>query len=223
MPLNFALVQSGLARSGSYRLSPAGELVPFVCCSQSRLPQPHDSTTSLHQLIHSAAYSYHTSQCSVSSIGNSKMSTEDETVIAPPLHDRAREVHVIRALYPQEFLNRSKKPLNSEAIAASPGFPGTYHNTGVQTLPPANGDVFRLVHDLHGRELSHNDYARSMGSAGVGRLSNDPRMNPYELIYGPAYDAPADVKNETCTNSGLQTASHDMRRKALDRAKSKHQ
>ena len=149
------------------------------------------------------------------------MSTEDEAVIARALHNRAREVRVIRALYPQECLNHFKKPRNSEAIAASPAFSRTYHNTGVQTLPPANGDVFILIHDLHGRELSHNDYARSMGSAGIGRLSNDPRMNPYELMYGSAYDAPTTAKKETFTDSGFQTASHDTRRKALARAKVK--
>ena len=149
------------------------------------------------------------------------MSTEDEAVTARPLHDRAREVRVIRALYPRECLNHSKEPLNSTSTAALAAVPRTYHNTGVQTLPPANGDVFRLIYGLDGRELSHNDYAQSMASAGIGRLANDPRMNPYELIYGSAYHAPTTAKKETYADSGFQTASHETRRKALARAKVK--
>jgi hypothetical protein len=146
------------------------------------------------------------------------MSSEDDVVVARPPNDRAREVRVIRALYPQEFLNHSTKPLNTEPMAVSPAVPRTYQNTGVQTLPPANGDVFRLI---HGREPSHNDYARSMGSAGIGRLTNDPRLNPYELVYGSAYHAPTTATKETYTNSGFQTASHDAHRKGLARAKVK--
>lgn len=146
------------------------------------------------------------------------MTSKDETVIARLPNNRAREVRIIRARYPQECLNRSTKPLNMEATAASPIVPRTYQNTGVQTLPAANGDVFRLI---HGREPSHNDYARSMGSAGVGRFTNGPRLNPYELVYGSAFLAPTAAREEKYTNSGFQTASHETRRRALARAKVK--
>ncbi|KAF3049030.1 hypothetical protein E8E11_006848 [Didymella keratinophila] len=58
-----------------------------------------------------------------------------------------------------------------------------------------------------------------MGSAEIGRLTNHPRMNTYELIYGSAYLAPTTARKEPYADSGFQTASHDTRRKALARAK----
>lgn len=145
------------------------------------------------------------------------MSSEDR-----PSIDRVREVHVIRALYQQESLSQAMESTKSTStVAASPAIPRRYQNTGVQTLPPANGDVFQLIYGRERRELSHNDYARSMGAAGIGRLTNDPCMNPYELVHGAAYSAPTIVKKEAYTDSGFQTASHGTRKVALARAKVK--
>lgn len=144
------------------------------------------------------------------------MSSEHEAAVARPLIDRAREVRVIRALYLQESLSQPTQSSNSEAVAAVQTIARTYQNTGIQTLPPANGSVFRLI---HGREPSHYDYARSMGSAGIGRLTNDTRKNPFEVFFGAAYIAPTAVRNEKHTHSGFQTVSHAMRIKALASAK----
>lgn len=134
------------------------------------------------------------------------MPSRDEVVITRPLNDVGREVRIIRALYPTQCL----------AIAVSPIPTPNYHNTGIQTLPPANGNVFRLV---HGREPSQDDYTCNMGSAAIGRLTNDPRSNPYDLIYGLGYPIPTAAITTTYEDSGFQTAKHDTRRKTLARAK----
>lgn len=146
------------------------------------------------------------------------MSSPEKVVVARPLNNVAREVRIVRALYPQECLDQPTKPLDPASIAASPEPPPTYQNTGVQTLPPANGDVFRLI---HGREPSHIDYARSMGSAGIGRFTDNPCSNHYDLMYGAAYPTPTTANSGAYTDSGFQTASHDASRKALARAKVK--
>ncbi|KAF1925159.1 uncharacterized protein M421DRAFT_8223 [Didymella exigua CBS 183.55] len=146
------------------------------------------------------------------------MPFQQKVVIARPLDDIAREVRIIRALYPQECLSPSLDPMDPDPIAASLEALPTYHNTGVQTLPPANGNIFRLI---HGCEPSQSDYVHSMGSAGIGRLAADPRSNLFDLIYGSTYLAPTTATRGTYTESGFQTANHDTRRKALARAKVK--
>ncbi|XPS73150.1 hypothetical protein M3J09_005303 [Ascochyta lentis] len=130
------------------------------------------------------------------------MSTPTKIAFARPVNDMAREVRVIHALFPQECLDQLSPDLT------------TYHNTGVQTLPPANGDVYKLI---NGREPSQTDYTRNMGLAAIGRYQQDPRSNPCELIYGAAYTAPH--ATATYTSSGFQTADYNTSRRALARAK----
>jgi hypothetical protein len=146
------------------------------------------------------------------------MSYPDKTVITRPLNDATREVRIIQALYPQECLRRSRKLSDPHPTTGTSEDIPTYQNTGVQTLPPANGDVFRLI---HGREPSNCDYTRNMGSAGIGRLANDPRSNPYDLIYGSPYPIPTTARRGAYIDSEFHTASHDMSRMALARAKVK--
>ena len=142
------------------------------------------------------------------------MSAPEEVVIARPINVVASEVRVIRALYPQDCLNHSIQA----SIIESRKPPCTYQNTGVQTLPPPNGEIYKVI---HGREPSMTDYVRNMGAAAIGRYMEDPRSNPYDFMYGTAYPAPPVVQRGTCTDSGFQTASCDTTRTALARAKAK--
>ncbi|KAF1359166.1 hypothetical protein EJ07DRAFT_178779 [Lizonia empirigonia] len=144
----------------------------------------------------------------------------EEIVIARPTSDVAREVRIIRALYPQACLNHNTTPTPSSAtsIAESRASSRTYHNTGVQTLPPPNGDVFKLI---HGRDPSQIECTRNIGVAAIGRYTEDPRSSPYELMYGSAYTAPLPTKSVSYVDSGFQTASHQVCRMAMARAKVK--
>ncbi|KAJ8107509.1 hypothetical protein OPT61_g8815 [Boeremia exigua] len=128
------------------------------------------------------------------------------------------EVRVIRALYSQECLGEHIQPSSSACISDSQRPPPLYHNTGVQTLPPPNGDVFELI---HGREPSTTDYVRNAGVAAVGRFKEDPRSNPCELIYGAAYLAPTVTQTKTYVHTGFQTAKCSTTRMALAKAKVK--
>ncbi|UPX20438.1 uncharacterized protein EKO05_0010669 [Ascochyta rabiei] len=135
------------------------------------------------------------------------MSTpNDETIVARPTDDTSREVRVIHALFPRECLS-----LDTEASS-------TYHNTGVQTLPPPNGDVYRII---NGREPSQSDYIHNMGAAAIGRYQGDPRSNTYELMYGAACTAPQATGGAKYVDSGFQTADCNITRKALASAKVK--
>ncbi|KAF2623562.1 hypothetical protein BU25DRAFT_461941 [Macroventuria anomochaeta] len=146
------------------------------------------------------------------------MSTSEEVVIARPTNNVAREVRVIRAQYPQECLKQPMQLFGPASIVEPRKSPRTYQNTGFQTLPPPNGQIYKLI---HGREPSQTDCVRNMGTAAIGRYADDPRSNPYELLYGTAYPAPPTAQRDIHADSGFQTASCDAIKKALARAKVK--
>ncbi|KAJ4992454.1 hypothetical protein SVAN01_02163 [Stagonosporopsis vannaccii] len=130
-------------------------------------------------------------------------------------YDVNDELRVTRASYSQPCLNES----NSQPSIVGPQQPArTYHNKGVQTLPPPNGDIFKLI---YGREPLQIDYVRNMGIAAIGRYGNDPGSNVYEPIYGASYSALPAMQVKANTNSGFQTADCNTIRSALVRAKAK--
>ncbi|KAJ4313869.1 hypothetical protein N0V94_006735 [Neodidymelliopsis sp. IMI 364377] len=90
--------------------------------------------------------------------------------------------------------------------------------SGASTLPPPNIETYQLIHGL--QPLS-KDFRRSIGIAAIGRYEKDPRLNPCELIYGVAYDAPPVARQAIYIDSGFQTASYDVSKIALARAKAK--
>lgn len=134
----------------------------------------------------------------------------DELTIARPINEVSREVRIIGALYPRACLSVTGTiPCQSSRL---------YHNTGVQTLPPPNGDTYKLV---YGRDPSASDYTRNMGVAAIGRYTEDPRLNPFELIYGSAYVARHIEEKATYVDSGFQTADYQISNMSIARAKVK--
>ncbi|KAF2995317.1 hypothetical protein E8E13_000188 [Curvularia kusanoi] len=92
----------------------------------------------------------------------------------------------------------------------------SYQDTGVQTLPPANGDVYVQV---YGCEPAAIDHFR-MGIGAIGRFTEGAQSNLYEPVYGVAYPVPK--KNEVeCLDSGFQVSGCDATRLALTRAKAR--
>lgn len=93
----------------------------------------------------------------------------------------------------------------------------TYQETGVQTLPPSNAEVFKLI---HGREPNHDDIERRMGLAALGRYVKG-QDNPHDLIYGEAKGILSPESPVSYESSGFQTMEAVAGNLALVRAKAK--
>ncbi|KAH8723007.1 hypothetical protein GQ44DRAFT_774532 [Phaeosphaeriaceae sp. PMI808] len=91
----------------------------------------------------------------------------------------------------------------------------TYHNTGVQVLPPANGTVFL---EIHGRDPTDSD---EVGLAGYGRYHAEPGANPHDLVYGAAFQVEKKSSKPNYVDSGFQTVDFPIRKIALAKAKAK--
>lgn len=133
-----------------------------------------------------------------------------------------REVHravlAIRTSGPQHCQNQPIQRSSQVTAAAPQPSSCKYQSTGVQTLPPPNGDTFKLV---YGRDPSHNDLVRNTGLAAIGRFTSDPRSNPYEVFHSASFPAPAAKEAKTYADAGFQAAGCDTTRLALARAKVK--
>jgi hypothetical protein len=143
---------------------------------------------------------------------------KDDVVIVQPLNSFHHAVRVVRALYPQACMGAGIKRSGASIIVEPQDCPRTYHNTGVQTLPPPNIETYQLIHGL---QPLRKDFRRSIGIAAIGRYEKDPRLNPCELIYGAAYDAPPVARQAVYVDSCFQTASCEVSKIALARAKAK--
>lgn len=130
-------------------------------------------------------------------------------------HDIEHGVRVTGASYPQQCLNH---PLGLASITGTQSSPRIYRDAGVQTLPPPNGDIFKLV---HGREPSQSDYIRNMGTAAIGRFGIGPHLNLYDSICGKVYYAPLTTQEMVYRDAGFQTADYCTTKRALVKAKLK--
>ena len=92
------------------------------------------------------------------------MSNSEEVEIVRQANDTAREVRIIRALYPQECLHPNLQYSCTPQLGEPQESWRTYQNTGAQTLPPPNGKIYKLI---YGHEPSQTDYRCNMGVAAI--------------------------------------------------------
>lgn len=92
-----------------------------------------------------------------------------------------------------------------------------YRDVGVQTLPPPNGEVYRLV---HGCEPLATSFPQ-MGFAAIGRFTQDSRSNPYDVLSSATCAVSRPAHRRSYADSGFQTAAHHITNMAVIKAKAK--
>ncbi|OSS47256.1 hypothetical protein B5807_09987 [Epicoccum nigrum] len=108
------------------------------------------------------------------------------------------------------------EPLESASTIGAPVKSSAYRDTGIQTLPPPNATIYKLVYGRDPPAIGRP----VMGIAAIGRFTEGPQSNPDELLHGAAYAAPTSTQ-KTYMDSEFQTESTDATRMALMKAKSK--
>ncbi|KAH6629254.1 hypothetical protein C7974DRAFT_453882 [Boeremia exigua] len=172
-----------------------------------------------NEVLTSGQYDLHNSNLSARTIAVGWISiTPVAEMMSRKVGDGDREVRIFHALCPERCLSQHIPSLSPELTEEPQTASRKYQNTGVQTLPPPNGDIFKLV---HGRAPSESDYVRNVGTAAIGRFTEDLCSNPYELVYGTTYNAPLAAQRSIYTDTGFQTASRGVTTMALSRAKAR--
>jgi hypothetical protein len=112
------------------------------------------------------------------------------------------------------------EPLDSASTLGGPVKSSSYLDTGIQTLPPPNGDIYKLVYGCDPPAIPLAIRRPVMGIAATGRFTKGPQSNPYESLHGAAYAAPTSA-HKTYMDSEFQTGSTDATGMALMKAKTK--
>jgi hypothetical protein len=112
------------------------------------------------------------------------------------------------------------EPLDTASTLGGPVKSSSYRDTGIQTLPPPNGDIYKLVYGCDPPAIPLAIRRPVMGIAAIGRFTKGPQSNPYESLHGAAYDAPTST-HRTYVDSEFQTGSTDATGMALMKAKTK--
>jgi hypothetical protein len=112
------------------------------------------------------------------------------------------------------------EPLDTASTLGAPVKSSSYRDTGIQTLPPPNGDSYKLVYGCDPPAMPLAIHRPVMGIAAIGRFTKGPQSNPYESLHGAAYDAPTST-HKSYVDSEFQTGSTDATGMALMKAKTK--
>ena len=114
--------------------------------------------------------------------------------------------------------------LDSASTLEKPAMSLSYRDTGIQILPPPNGEIYKLVFGRDpidvARPVMGTPSRPVMGIAAIGRFTDGPQSNPYEPLHGAAYAAPISTQ-KTYVDSAFQTESAEATRTALMKAKTK--